>query len=215
MEDEQQGKREGLYTETRKDLLARQLSNAEQFDKAVLTLSSGALGLSLAFIKDVVPIDEAQGFAVLVFSWWLFSFAIISTVISFIVSQLAIARQLTYARKYYIDNKSEYSKKRNIWAEVTDYLNCLSGVLFVVAVVLTVTFVSSNLGSVQMATDKSKRVQINEGAPIPTLQSIPGSGIEKKGAPVPAMPAVPGGQQKPGGGQSGGAQSGQAGSGKK
>ena len=215
MEDQEQRKREELYTETRKDLLARQLSNAEQFDKAVLTLSSGALGISLAFIKDIVPIDKAQCVTLLIVSWGFFASAIISTVVSFFASQLAINRQLLYAEEYYLKEKKEYQRKRNVPARITDFLNYLSGGLFVVAVILTITFVSSNLGGVQMAADKSKRVQIKEAAPIPTLQSVPDSGELKRGAPIPNMPAVPGGQPQPGSGQSEGGQSGQSGSGKK
>jgi hypothetical protein len=215
VEDEQRRKREELYAETRKDLLARQLSNAEQFDKAVLTLSSGGLGLSLAFIKDFVPIDKAQVITFLVVSWILFGFAIISTVISFLVSQRAINIQLHYAEQYYLKADGGYLTKKNVPAKITDVLNYASGILFVAAVGCTITFVMFNLGGAKMAEGKSKRVQINEGAPIPTLQSVPGSGIEKKGAPIPSMPAVPGEQPKPGGGQSGGGQSGQSGSGKK
>ncbi len=209
MEDEQQRKREGLYAETRKDLLARQLSNAEQFDRAVLTLSSGALGLSLAFIKDFVPVDKAQVPVLLVASWIFFGCAIVSTVSSFLVSQVAINIQLNYAEQYYLKREGQYLAKKNIPAKITDALNVASGVLFVIAVGCTIIFVMFNLGGAKMAEGKSGKAQINDAAPIPTLQSAPGSGVEKKGAPIPSMPVVPGG------GQSGGNQSGQSSPGKK
>jgi hypothetical protein len=41
--------REALYQATRKELLAQQSSNAESYDKAVLTISAAFLGVSLAF----------------------------------------------------------------------------------------------------------------------------------------------------------------------
>jgi hypothetical protein len=44
-----------LLAETRADLLKRQLSNAENYDKAVLSLSTAFLGFSLAFLKDLAP----------------------------------------------------------------------------------------------------------------------------------------------------------------
>ena len=47
-------KREELYAQTRQDLLMRLLSNSEKYDGAILTLSLGALGVSIAYIKDVV-----------------------------------------------------------------------------------------------------------------------------------------------------------------
>jgi hypothetical protein len=81
------------------------LSNSEKFDNAILTLSTGALAISLAFIKDIVPLEIAQNLWLLKASWWLFGFSIISTLVSFAASQLGISRQLKYAEEYYL-NKS-------------------------------------------------------------------------------------------------------------
>ena len=47
-----------LLTETRADLLKRQLSNSESHDRAVLSLSTVFLGFSLAFLKDFAPIHD-------------------------------------------------------------------------------------------------------------------------------------------------------------
>lgn len=71
--DDQKHRRE-LYANTRRDLLDRQLSNSEKFDNAILTLSTGALAISLAFIKDIVPLKLAQNLWLLKASWWLFWF---------------------------------------------------------------------------------------------------------------------------------------------
>ena len=145
MSDKERKKREELYAETRKDLLTRQLSNSEKFDGAILMLSTAALGLSLAFIKDVVSFEKAQMTGWLIASWWLFGCAIVSTLSSFIASQLGIRKQLTYAEKYYLNEKNEYLTKRNIPARMTDFLNCASAILFVIALVCTIIFVSENL----------------------------------------------------------------------
>ncbi len=53
--------RKRLYSETRTDLLKRQLSNAENYDKAVLSLATGVLGFSLVLLKDIVPSTNAEG----------------------------------------------------------------------------------------------------------------------------------------------------------
>ena len=37
----------------------RNLSNSEKYDNAILTLSTGILAISLAFIKDIVPLNKA------------------------------------------------------------------------------------------------------------------------------------------------------------
>jgi len=146
MSDDDQKHRRDLYANTRRDLLDRQLSNSGKFDNAILTLSTGALSISLAFIKDIVPLKEAQGLWLLKTSWWLFGFSIISTLASFVASQLGISRQLKYAEEYYLNKKDEYLKKRNCPAILTNFLNYSSGILFVAAIIVTIFFVSSNLG---------------------------------------------------------------------
>lgn len=146
MNDERKDEWKRLYAETRKDLLTRQLSNSEKFDGAVLTLSTGALGISLVFIKDVVPLEKAQCAELLIVSWCFFGLAIISVVISFLVSQEGIKKQLNHAEEYYLNGKEEYLTKANIPAKVTDFLNYASGVLFVLGIILTIIFVSINIG---------------------------------------------------------------------
>ena len=54
-----------------------------------------------------------------------------------------------------------------------------------------------------MAEDKSNKetkVPLKEGAPIPNMQPVQGSGTDKKGAPIPNMQPVPGGGQTQTGG---------------
>ena len=48
-----------LYAEYRGRLEVRLQAAYDQFDKAILTLSGGALALSIGFIKDVVPLKQA------------------------------------------------------------------------------------------------------------------------------------------------------------
>jgi hypothetical protein len=55
----EQTRAEKLHDEYRKKVWDDIKSGTENFDKYMLTFSSGALGLSLAFIKDVVPIGRA------------------------------------------------------------------------------------------------------------------------------------------------------------
>ncbi len=137
--------RKTLHASTRQDLLTRNLSNSEKYDSAILTLSTGILGLSLAFIKDVVPLNTAELVHLLKASWWLFGASIISTVTSFSVSQIAIKRQLDYADKYYREGKTEYLEKKNVPALITEYVNYISGILFIAGILATVVFVSVNV----------------------------------------------------------------------
>jgi len=137
--------RERIYAETRDDLLKRNLSNCENMDKAVLTLSSALLGLSLGFTKDVVSLENASFVWLLVSSWALFAAAIISTLMSFLSSQWGIRRQLVLAHEYYLEEKEEAFDAPNFWARATEFINVCSAALFVAAVIATVVFISLNL----------------------------------------------------------------------
>lgn len=137
--------RKRLYSEYRKELLKRQLSNSENFDKAILSLSTAGLGFSLAFIENIIPLSEARFVYFLPISWYLFASAIVLTLISFFTSQSGITRQLVHAERYYLDGETKFLSKKNVLATMTIVLNSLSGISFVAAVLCTVIFVSLNI----------------------------------------------------------------------
>jgi hypothetical protein len=145
MKDENQH-RQDFYQKTREDLLKRQLSNSERLDNAILTLSTGALGLSLAFIKDIVPVKLAVHLWLIKMSWWLFGVSIVLTLLSFVTSQLGIKKQLEYAKEYYLLRHDAFLTKTNLFAKITDTLNYSSCIIFVTAIVCTIVFVSLNIG---------------------------------------------------------------------
>jgi hypothetical protein len=70
-----------LLAETRADLLKRQLSNAENYDKAVLSLSIAFLGFSLAFLKDLAPIHLAEWRCFLYGSWMALGESVLCTIV--------------------------------------------------------------------------------------------------------------------------------------
>lgn len=132
------------YEKARQDLLKRSLSNSESYDKAILSLSSALLGVSLAFIKDVVPLHEARHPWLLIFSWYAFGFAIISTLISFRVSQLAINREFAIIAALYLNDDVDSCKRGNKYAGATVFVNILSGIFFVLGIACSIAFVSIN-----------------------------------------------------------------------
>ena len=119
--------------------------NSENYDKAILSLSSAGLGVSLTFLKNFVPFENAECTIILIISWFLFILAIISTISSFIVSQQGIEVQLDNSYKYYIEEKEEYFNKSNVYIKSTKYLNTLSGLCFIFAIIFTAIFVTKNM----------------------------------------------------------------------
>ena len=188
METDQLKEKKRIYASTRQDLLARNLSNSEKYDNAILTLSTGVLAISLAFIKDIVPLGNCQYVALLIISWCVFGASIVSTLVSFALSQVAIKRQLEYAEKYYLEEKDEYLRKKNRPAILTEFVNYASGILFIAGIATTICFVSINIeGGNTMTKDTNQ--PITEGATVPNLQKVE-KVIVKKGATIPNMQPV-------------------------
>jgi len=181
-----------LLAETRADLLKRQLSNSERYDKAVLSLSTAFLGLSLAFLKHLVPIQPAEWLWLLYGSWLALAGAVLVTIISFLVSQRGIDAQLKKAEDYYLRDDQTALNKTGI-AKLTEWINASSGVLFLLGVLLTTAFVIVNFErSLKMSDEKkTSQVQLTKGATIPKMQQV----SEKKGAPIPNLQQVPPSQQ--------------------
>jgi hypothetical protein len=185
-EDQQ---RERLHTGARSELLDRQFSNSEAYDKAILTLSSGFLALSLSFIKEILPAGSIAWTGLLYASWVLLASAIVSTVTSFRVSNAAIERQLEQAHRYYKE-KDESAFTKSKLSRSVDWLNNISGGLFIFGVVLTVIFVILNFSEEKSMSNKSGSgpTRLDEGHTVPTLQKV----VEplKKAQSVPQMQQV-------------------------
>lgn len=146
-QDEYKEKRR-IYERTRDDLLARQMKNSESYDRAILSLSSGALVLSLSFIKDVVQPGHGHAYALLIVSWALFGASILLTLVSYLISQQGIGLQLEYAKKYYLDGDESYESKQNYYGYTTVIFGYFSGLFFIAAFICTILFVSVNLHNV-------------------------------------------------------------------
>ena len=110
------------------------LSTSNQLDNALLTLSSGFLALSIAFIKVLVSLSDAQFKCGLKWSWALFGAAIVITLLSFMTSQ-----ETTRA----LHNDELRGGMR--WRVATIALNIAGALTFVTAVSLTVAFAIVNV----------------------------------------------------------------------
>lgn len=134
-----------LYEEYHNQLnLARQ-SSYEQYDKSILFLSIGALGLSLSFLRDISSPSSIHYPILLLLSWYGFASSIVLTVISFIISQRAMERQMEIAEDYYLKGSDDAFGSKNFSDTTTMVLNLLTGILFIVSIFLTLIFVTLNL----------------------------------------------------------------------
>lgn len=131
------------YLEERKMLIEAEGEAAQSFDKALTTLSAGAFGLSLAFIRFIAPAPQAVGW--LYVAWSGLVLSLLSVLLSFLMSQYAFRRQRDILDADYIAEEQADEQESNGWAIATGRLNLLSIVSFVVGVVALAYFAIRNL----------------------------------------------------------------------
>jgi hypothetical protein len=169
-----------LYKVYRGELNSSRQSNIDELDKAILTLSSGGLGFSLAFLKDIVPLAQTFFLPLLYCSWALFLAAIVFTVLSFGTHRRALDLQLSIADEYFLVQNEKAYDSPNKWAKLTSGLSVTSVATFILAIALTVLFVSVNIAQKKIEASKEFVSVSGAGAPLPLT----------KGGP-PRMPRYP------------------------
>ena len=180
-----------LFKDFKTENEKRQVSSSENFDKSILTYSSWGLGISIAFLKDFVPITTANNPCYLYWSWYLFCAAIILTTISFLISYMGLELALVHARKYYLEENDDYFNKKNIYNIIVKISNFFCAILFILALVFTIIFVSSNLE--KSAFEKEKEKMTNDSKkPVVTqgiaMDSLPVNFMQKR--PAAKVPVV-------------------------
>ena len=176
------------YLDERKFLAEVERETAKTFDTSLITVTSGALGLSLFFVKDMVE-ETSVGYLLLV-SWVAFSFGLISTMSSFLTSQTATRRQ----REILDHNYAGKIESVGNWAaSVTHCLNWFSILSFTAGIIFLCTFIWSNLGHTQGAMKMSNEFPGKFGY-VPQKQPV--SRDTERGFVPPKAPASPGPAQQ-------------------
>lgn len=131
-----------LYIEERKILVESLQKGSQSFDKAILTLASGSFGLTIIFLRDIVPIPYENTKWLLHYSWSLFALTILLILISFLTSQKACLRQIDNAYEVLVNHSTNI---KNYWAIITMILNYTSIVLLIISYICWGLFVFQNL----------------------------------------------------------------------
>jgi hypothetical protein len=196
-EETEYEERRSLHQEAREEIQKRQFSNSESYDRAILTLSSGFLALSLSFIKGIIPSGHVKYIPVLYWSWAVLAIAIVVTVASFRVSDRALTQALTALHRYYVE-RDEAALRRTKLTRTVERMNDVSGVLFIGGVLLTVFFVFSNFSEVgTMSKGSSGELTRADGQSVPAAQRV--TTIERRGQSVPQIQQVTPQAAKPSG----------------
>lgn len=124
-------------------LIAADQKAQEEFDKAVLSLSGGALGVSLVFLKDVIGSDPIGWPSLLMAAWVCWAFSTLFVLVSYHLSHKAIRASIQQ-----IDDGDPYAQKfGGDWAVWTARLNVWGATLFVAGVLFITSFACVNLSA--------------------------------------------------------------------
>lgn len=112
-------------TKYRDYLVQTEQKVSESYDKTIITLSVGALGVSFAFLKYVIGTNPVQSKGVLVVAWTFLTVSLVSVVLSLLFGTMAFRKAIKQ-----VDEKKISDVVAGGWfARVTAILH-ISGVLF-------------------------------------------------------------------------------------
>jgi hypothetical protein len=129
------------YLEERNALVQGEQKSAEQFDKGVLTLAAGALGISLVFLEKIAPHPTQASLKYLCIAWLGFALSLGTILFSFLSSQFAYRRQ----RDILEDELLDKPKRRNGFAGATAMLNVFAIIAFTAGAVGLAWFSITNI----------------------------------------------------------------------
>ena len=112
----------------------------QQFDKNVLFIASGALGISFAFIEKIIPdLQNAKHSCYLIDSWYCFAAVMGISLIAPFVSIMANRWAITHV------NCDNYDKKARRWNYTIRGLNISMIIGLLAGIVLLIQFIKLNI----------------------------------------------------------------------
>lgn len=125
----------------RDSLLSAEQKISESYDKTLITLSGGALGLTITFIKEIVGPSEivCANYALIAWVSWAVSLSCLLFALLLGVYAFRHARENLDANKLNVQNPGGF------YSSATRFLNIVGGILFIAGVVYFVYFSYLNL----------------------------------------------------------------------
>jgi hypothetical protein len=112
---------------------------SQSFDRAVMALAGGALGVSLTFIHDVAPRPERVW--LLGVGWMLLAGSLLVILLTFLTSQRAFVNEIRA-----FDARSDEADQGGFAGKLTGVGNWAAALMLVGGVVFLVIFALTNLG---------------------------------------------------------------------
>ena len=122
-----------------------EIKNTEAFDKSILALSTGSLGLSIAFLDKVVPYKESICLWLLIIAWVFLSATIILNLISHFIACGECQTLKKYSVQFYFKFDDYYRDLLNNFKSKTSLINIISACTYILSICIIVVFVSINI----------------------------------------------------------------------
>jgi hypothetical protein len=132
---------EKIIGEYRGLLIQTEQKSQAEFDKGVLALSGGALGLSFAFTKDIVGTAHLGHIGFLLAAWISWALSSTSVLMSFFTSHLALRKAIRQ-----LDQGTIGAERAGGWWDlITANLNLGGLLLFLFGLAMMIVFLNHNL----------------------------------------------------------------------
>ncbi|MBC8876078.1 MAG: hypothetical protein H8E44_42170 [Planctomycetes bacterium] len=131
--------------EYRQHLVLAEQKSQETYDKTVLSLSGGALGISFAFVDKFLTGQTVVLTGCLVSAWVCWGLSVAFALASHFCSQQALRHAIKQVDKGEIYIREPGGK----FSIATNVCNVAGGVLFLVGLILMVFFVGANIGGIR------------------------------------------------------------------
>lgn len=169
-----------IKAQYRKDLTALEQRSQAEYDRIVVALSGGAMGITFAFVGRIIGDSPPQEVWALVAAWalWVLSLTCV------LWSHFASVRALRKTIEQVDNNTLDAETAGGLHDAIVRWLNPAGGIAFVVGAIFAGIFMASNLGENRMSNDEP-------GSAQPPSQSDTSSNLdrlEKRGQRPPVPP---------------------------
>jgi hypothetical protein len=122
-------------------LIAADQKTSEAYDKTIMTLSGGALGLSITFLKDIIGNSKRVSVCRLEASWICLTLSLLLILASMLFSQWALRKTINQVDTGTLGN----GRAGGLLSSCTAFFNVLSGLLCVAGIMLLAWFSLANI----------------------------------------------------------------------
>ncbi len=133
------------YISTRKFYDEAELEVSRRYDKWILTLSGGALGLSITFMDKIAKNPTKDTLLWLKLSWGSLVFSLLAALLSLVTSQSAIRENRKELDSAYSENRAPTFTFQKWFTWITNILNWGSLLLFILGVIFLCVFSFKNI----------------------------------------------------------------------